>query len=446
MPEIAPFRGILYDPARVEIAKVLAPPYDVINEAERQALVAREPHNVVRLDLPRDANGGETDARYTGAATLLDRWLADGILRRDDYRAIYRYHQVFRSAELGDREITRKGFVAQVRLHDFADKIILPHERTLRGPKIDRMNLMKATNAHFSQIFTMYRDPAGETERVFRKVERNAPDVDATTEDGVRHIVWRLRDHEQIGPLCRFIGPRPLYIADGHHRYETMLAMREHYAALAGGTLSPHAQPQYGTMFLANMDDPGLVVLPTHRIVHGLAELTPASMIEKAKEYFVVQMLRDGAREPARLREAIANGINHAPTFAAVFPGQADAYVLSLDPHTSPASLGLIGNSAVVKLDVTLLHALLLERVLGIDAAAQEAQTNLRYVKDTATALREIAAGEGQVAFIMNPPRLEQIRAISDAGEVMPQKSTYFYPKLASGLIMHRVEPDGEIG
>jgi uncharacterized protein (DUF1015 family) len=445
VPEIAPFHGILYDPAKVEIAKVLAPPYDVIDESERQALLARDPHNIVRLDLPRDADGAETDARYDNAATILDAWLAEGVLRRDPYRAVYRYHQIFRTAELGDRDIVRKGFVAQVRLHEFADKIILPHERTLRGPKIDRLNLLKATNAHFSQIFTMYRDPAGETERVFRKVERNAPDLDATTEDGVRHVVWRLRDHEQIGPLVRFLGPRQLYIADGHHRYETMLAMREHYATLAGGALSPHAQAQYGTMFLSNMDDPGLVVLPTHRIVHGLPELTPATMIQKAREYFVVQILRDGARDAARLRAAIANGINHAPTFAAVFPGQADAHILSLDAHTNPASLGLIGNSPVVKLDVTLLHGLLLERVLGIDAAAQEAQTNLRYVKDTATALREIAAGEGQVGFIMNPPRLDQIRAISDAGEVMPQKSTYFYPKLASGLIMHRVEPGGEI-
>jgi uncharacterized protein (DUF1015 family) len=450
MPDIAPFRGIVYDTSRVDLAKVIAPPYDVIDPAQRAALAA-DPHNCVRLILPEPpesepaaAAAEVPDGRYAAAARTFDAWLADGTLRRDDYRCVYRYHQIFRSAELGDRLVTRKGLIASVRLHDFAEGVILPHERTLRGPKIDRLHLMKATSAHFSQIFTMYTDPAGETERIFRKAERRGADFDATAPDGVRHVIWRMSDQEAVGELRRFLGPRKLYIADGHHRYETMLALRDHFRAQLGG-LSQYSQANYGTMFLANMDDPGLVVLPTHRIVHGLAGLEPDSFLEKARAFFQVDTLAGGARAPAELRAAIATSPNHQPTFAAVFPGRSEAYVLSLDPHVSPSSVGILGHSAVARLDVTLLHALVLEGILGIDAAAQEAQTNLRYVKDTAATLDQIAAGNGQVGFIMNPPRLDQIRAVADVGEVMPQKSTYFYPKLASGLVMNRLDPNADV-
>jgi uncharacterized protein (DUF1015 family) len=438
--DIAPFRGIRYDTTRVDASQVLAPPYDVIDEAQRTALAARDPHNAVHLILPQA--GAEGD-RYQAAARTFDSWLADGTLVRDDQRAIYRYHQSFRSDAHGGRVITRRGFVAAVRLEPFANGVVLPHERTLAGPKQDRLALMTATRAYFSQIFALYDDPGGEVERVLRRVDDRTPDLEATTDDGVVHRLWRVADAELVGKLRRLFAPKKLYIADGHHRYETMLALRDRQAAEHG--LGLYSSAQYGSMFLVPTDDPGLVVYPTHRIVHGLPSIDAADLLQRARQHFIVDRLPGAARDADRIREAIAHTPGHQPSFAAVFAGDADAWQLTLDPHVNPAAVGLVGHPAVLRLDVTLLHGLVLDRILGITQAAQEAQTNLRYVKDTGKALDDIAAGRGQIAFLLNPGRVETVRQVADAGQVMPQKSTFFYPKLASGIVMARVDPDEDL-
>jgi len=437
--DIASFRGILYAPGH-DASKVLAPPYDVIDSDQRSQLAASDPHNVVRLILPQADNGGD---RYQAAARTLDDWLARGVLVRDGSRCLYRYHQVFRSAELGDRTVMRKGLIAAVRLEPFSSGIILPHERTLTGPKQDRFALMKATHAHFSQIFSLYQDAAGEIERVVRKIDEKKPDLEGTTPDGVMHRLWRIADAELVGRLRRLFAPKKLYIADGHHRYETMLALRDHLSM--GASPGQYSSVQYGSMFLVSMDDPGLVILPTHRIVHGLADFSPARLLERVREHFLVDRLPGAARDPVAIRAAIANTPGHQPSFAAVFPGDPDAWQLTLDAHVNPSSLGLGGHPSVLRLDVTLLHSLVLDRLLGITPAAQEAQTNLRYVKDTAATLDQIAAGKGQAAFLVNAARIDQVRQVADAGEVMPQKSTFFYPKLASGIVMARVDVDEDL-
>ena len=293
MAEIAPFRGILYDTSRVVASQVLAPPYDVIDEAERRELLARDPHNAVRLILPE----GEGDAKYPEAARVLNAWLGDGALRRDERPALYRYHQVFTSAELGGRSVVRRGFIAAVRLHRFAERIILPHERTLAGPKADRLKLMEATGAHFSQIFTLYSDPAGETDRAFAAAEARQPAVDGTTADGTRHIVWRVDDAETLGRVARALAPRPLYIADGHHRYETMVALRDRMRERAGGALDSRSPGEFGTLFLCNMDDPGLVVLPIHRLVFGLADFQPDRFLAAIARWFDATPLAGAARQ-----------------------------------------------------------------------------------------------------------------------------------------------------
>ena len=220
-----------------------------------------------------------------------------------------------------------------------------------------------------------------------------------------------------------------------------MLALRERLAAgQAGGALDSRSAAQYGSMFLCNMDDPGLVVLPIHRLVFGLDDFSPETMLERAGRWFDVIELGEGAaHDPAALREALAQASAVRPSTAAVFPGRAPV-LLSL--RGSPADAGLAGAPAVISLDVSVLHGLLLEQALGIDRAAQEAQRNIEYVKDTGKALSQIAAGRGQVAFLMHPTRVEQVRAVADAGEFMPQKSTFFYPKIASGVVINPVRPD----
>jgi uncharacterized protein (DUF1015 family) len=434
MPDIAPFRGILYDRTKVDFAKVLAPPYDVIDPAERAILAKADPHNVVRLILPEGAD------KYADAAKTFAAWLDAGVLKRDDRKAIYRYNQTFAHPE-GGRELTRTGFIAGVRLHAFADKVILPHERTLAAPKQDRLALMTATHAHFSQVFALYRDQSGDVERVFRKTERDRPVFDVTTANGVRHVLWRMADAEAIGKLRHLMSPKKLYIADGHHRYETMLAMREQ---LGGDTLSQYSSAQYGTMFLSAMDQEGLVILPTHRVLHGLAGFTPQGFLDKAKEYFIVDKIADGATNIAAVRRSVSDSLAHQPALAVVFPGDAHAWKLTLAPQINTLALGL-ASPAVAKLDVTVLHGLILDKMLGISPAAQEAATNLRYVKDTAGALAQTGAAGVQAVFVLNPQSVETIRNVADHGEVMPQKSTYFFPKLASGAVMQRIDPDEDL-
>lgn len=435
MAEIAPFKGVLYDTSKVEASKVLAPPYDVINDAKRAKLAKLHDHNCIQAILPE----GEGDTKYDNAANLINKWLEEGVLQRDQRSAIYRYHQTYRVAELGDRDIVRRGFIAAVKLHEFSERIILPHERTLKGPKIDRLKLMNATGMHTSQIFTLYSDPSGNTDRLFRDVEVRRPAVDGTTDDGTRHQVWKVTDREVIGELTHFMAPLKLYIADGHHRYETMLAYRRELEQKAGGNLGWKSAAQYGCMFLANMDDTGMVVLPTHRMVYGLDGFSVEEMLEKAKPYFSISKIENAVDNPA-LVHAELRSTPHAIVFVALVPGQTHGYRLELDPH-----IRLEGPKVLADLDVSVLHSIVLEKILGISREAQEAKTNLDYLKEYSQVVEQVKAGAGQVCFVMNATRLQQVRQVSDAGEVMPQKSTYFYPKIASGLVFNPVNPDEEL-
>ena len=437
MAEIAAFRGILYDTSKVEASRVLSPPYDVIDAEERAQLAALDPHNSVRLILPE----GEGDAKYAAAARTLDEWLAAGVLRRDDRPALYRYHQIFTSAELGNRPVTRRGFIAAVRLHRFDERVILPHERTLSGPKVDRLKLMEATRAHFSQIFGLYSDPSGETDRAFTRAEGRPPAIDGTTADGTRHVLWRVDDAETVGRVRRVMAALKIYIADGHHRYETMLALRDRLRERAGGELDPRCPAEFATMFLCNMDDPGLVVLPIHRMIHGVPDFDGARLLERAQEWFTPTPVPAGAGDAAGLREALAIASAVRPSFAVLLPDR-DPIILTLRDTVDLARAGLTGSHALTSLDVSVLHGLIIERALGIDRAAQEAQRNITYVKDTAEAVERAARGEAQVTFLMAPTRVAQVRAVADAGEFMPQKSTFFYPKIASGADINPVRPD----
>jgi uncharacterized protein (DUF1015 family) len=437
MAEIALLRGLLYDPAKVQIDRVIAPPYDVISEDERAKLEALDPHNIVRLILPR----GEGDERYAGAARTLAAWRDEGVLKRDTRPAIYRYSQTFTIPEVPGRRFTRRGFICAVRLHTYDEKVILPHERTLRGPKEDRLKLMRATRSHFSQIFGLYRDPSMRTDQAFSGIDHRPPDLEGKTADGTLHEVWRVNDRETIASVGKAVGPLPIYIADGHHRYETMLALRDELKAAAPeGSVGYRSSIEFATFFLTNMADPGLVVLPTHRLVHSLASFDKAAFLARVAENFAVETVAGGAGDVKKLKTELHTRSQQKPCFAAVFPGDSDAYLLVLqtDPY-------LPMHRSVATLDVTLLHGVVIERVLGVDREAQEQQSNIAYIKDTAEALARVARGEAQVGFIMNPTRVDQVLDAADHGQTMPQKSTFFVPKLASGLVLNPLSVDEDL-
>jgi uncharacterized protein (DUF1015 family) len=432
MAQIAPFRGLRFDLSRVsDPAVLLAPPYDVISEKERQELEQRHDHNVVHLDLPR----GEGDARYAHAAALLDSWLAQGALRQDERPAIYRYEQRFSFTDFaGTKVYTRKGFIALVKLEPFSARVVLPHERTLSGPKLDRLKLMRATHADLSQVFGLYRDPAGVAEAALSRVEDRPPDLDATTADGCRHRLWVVSDAAVVSAAARALATKQVLIADGHHRYETMLTLRDELRP--AGRPPGESLADWGTLFLARAEDPGLLVLPTHRVLSGLPAGALAALPERARPWFTVS---EGAETGAaaiaeRLRQA------SAVTFALREAGKPGTTWLALRPD---ADLDALGPPALRRLDVTVLHGLVLGPLLGIDAEALLRQSFLSYTHDLGEALGRVERGEAQGAFLMNATKVDQVLDACEAGFVLPQKSTYFQPKLATGLVLARIEPEG---
>ena len=419
MAEVLPFRGLLYDPRAGRADDLVAPPYDVITPSDRAALEAKSPYNIVRVDLPQ----GED--KYAKAARELRRWVEEGVLRRDAAPALYRYHQVF---SVAGKEHTRKGFICRVRLRRFAEGVVLPHERTLSGPRLDRLELMRACRANLSQVFGLYPDPRGSVDGELSATESAAPAIEARLAPGVVHRIWRLTDPAAHRRIAEVMAEKKIYIADGHHRYETMLALRDELRPQAR---SPRSAIEYGSMFLTAMEDPGLQILPTHRVVHGLAGFDLEAVLRRLRERFDVEQVEAAGAE--KLRALLAK--------------RERSYLLASGDRLSLLTLRpgeertVPGPEVLRTLDVPILHALILEEILGIDRAAQERQTNLRYLKDFQAALEEGRRPDVQAAFLLNPTRIEQLKAVADAGEVMPQKSTFFYPKLASGLVLDPLDP-----
>lgn len=447
MAEIAPFRGILYRPQadqQPDVSALLAPPYDVISEAQRQGLAARSPHNAVHLILPKDDRGGDSDGKYELAGAALRRMLHEGALQRDAQPALYRYHQVFvppgstgpgsTSSIASTSPIVRRGFICRIRLHRFSEGVVLPHERTLAGPKLDRLKLKRATRTHLSQVFGLYDDTARDTDAVFSSIESRPPDLFGTTDDNVLHRLWRLSDRTAMAQVCRLLRDKRIYIADGHHRYETMLALREEWRREPGYRGNDSAA-EYGSIFLCNARDPGLIVFPTHRVLHSVPGFDLDALLRKLGEHFDIVESSLGSHEIAQatLRAYGERG----PSFLLCSAGR------SLFLTRRPEARAAVGGPDVLRdLDVTVLHALVFEQALGIDRVAQEAQTNLRYLKDFGQALQAAAGRDGeQAVFLLNPTRVEQVMSVAEAGEVMPQKSTYFFPKIASGIVLNPVDP-----
>lgn len=428
MAEIRPFRGLRYQPSKAgDPAALMAPPYDVIDDAGRAELAARSPHNSIHFILPE----GEGQAKYPEGARRF-REQAVSVMQRDDAPGVYLYHQRF---TVEGHTYVRKGFIGLIELTRFGEGPVLAHERTLAGPKADRLALMRACQAHLELVFGMFSDPDRTWERIVDPV-RGQPVLEAEFE-GVGHTLWRVHDPAALAALQEHLRPRSIYIADGHHRYETMCAFRRELEA-AG---NPNAA--FGMIYLSNLDDPGLVVLPTHRLVHDLPALDLPAVLEQASPWFTHRSVPTPT-DAASMREALAT--DGPATFGLAVPGAGELHVLRLRDGFDPAAAGLSAlPPALQRLDVALLHELVLERALGITKEMQAAKTNLYYYKSTELTLAA-AAGKGapevQLVCLMNAPPVSDVRAVCDSGHVMPQKSTFFHPKIPNGLVFHDLVPD----
>ena len=421
MAEIKPFGALRFTEKAGSPAEYCCPPYDIISEAQRQDYLKKCGNNIIRLELP----GSDKDC-YDRAGKTLDGWFKDGIVAVDQKPAVYVYSERF---TVKGKEYSFKGFVCRVKLEEFSAGVVLPHEETLSKAKTDRFNLMCATGCNFSQVYSLYRDPARETDALLSKIVSGKPDVCFTDGEGVTHSLWAVTDEDVLSALCSQFTSRKLYIADGHHRYETALNYRRHLKETGGFCEAA----DYVMMFLADMSDDGLVVFPTHRIVHDLPAFNEDALLEKIGKDFSVAPCQKGEIE-ALLAQKYQQGQK-----AFGFVGKTGCFLLTLKDITAADRRGPQKSEALRRLDVTVLHSLILEDVLKIDRENMANGVNLKYTRDFNEAANAVEKEGANCSFILNPTRVTEISDVAAAGEKMPQKSTYFYPKLITGLVMNKI-------
>ena len=434
MVDILPFCGVRYDPAVAggDLSALVAPPYDVISPAEQAALYEKHPANVVRLILGRE------DDKYTQAARLFRAWLASGILKADDEPALYVYHQTFEDPATGKPAPERMGLVCLLKLEDYSTGRVLPHEKTLTGPKTDRLELLRATEAQFESIYGLYSDPDRAIESFLDEYDDRETVIERV--DGLigsSHRLERITDGNAHAVLRDLLADTSVFIADGHHRYETALNYRREVRTAHPEIAEDAPIPEdYILITLTAFEDEGLLVLPTHRLVRNVPPETIAALPDALAARFTLSGSSVDTVEAEIAAQAEAGKV----AFGVVLPpGQVHLAMLNIsaDEAVSP------GSPAVERLPVTLLGSLILEPCLGIDAAAVAAGGHVSYTRSLTEAVAAVEGGAAQAAFLLGRPTVMEIKNVSLAGDVMPQKSTFFYPKLLSGLVLRDLKADG---
>ncbi len=427
MAYIKAFSALRYSNKAGDIKDLCCPPYDIISESERLNFIETNPHNIIRLELPKG------DKPYDEAKTILNDWIEQEILVRDMDEAIYVYEEEFKTQVTTGETKKIKGIICRVRVEDFSKGIVLPHENTLSKAKTDRLNLVTATECNFSQIYSMYIDEEHTTRsRIDNFTASQEPRY--CFDDGlVIHRLWVINDKALISAICEDFAPRKLYIADGHHRYETSINYRNY--CKENGIYSPGSE--YVMMMLADMADEGLVVHPIHRMIVDLQNFEPDTLLEKCADYFDIYEMENVLECDKELQKQYDE---NKKAFCFYYGGNRYKMLVlkNLDVMNEifpEASL------AFKTLDVNVLHSLVLERLLGIDKENMANQINLRYTRSFEEAVTSVQNGEINCAFIVNPTRVSEIGEVSAAGEKMPQKSTYFYPKLITGLVINQLNP-----
>ena len=435
MADISPFRALRYNSSKVSPGDVMTQPYDKITPAMQDKYYQSSPHNLVQVILGKQQSGdNEQQNVYTRAASLLQKWQDEGVLQPDAEPSLYVYSQIFKvPGDPSGSEAERRGFIALGRVEDYDRKVVYRHEQTLSKPKADRLDLLQTTRAHCELIFMVYSDP---TDEVGKLLYQSGPaTVEMRDEYDVLHRMWKVSDPATVAAVKARMADKKLIIADGHHRYETALNYRNQMREQANSS-DPEAPYERVMMSFVNMDTPGLVILPTHRVVFGLEGFNLYTKAMHVMKYFDIEDLgsvKDVPHVVQKLREAG----NDRTALLAVTASNAFLLKAKRDVQ-SPSLKDLSGQQRL--LDVVQLHKLILEEIIGMSEDDIRAQKHLRYIRDAAEAIEEVRKGDAQVAFLMNPVRMEQVRDVAFAGEVLPQKSTDFYPKMLSGLTIYSLD------
>ncbi|RCW52705.1 DUF1015 domain-containing protein [Halanaerobium sp. ST460_2HS_T2] len=423
MAKVFPFHGYRYNQKQVgELEKVVTQPYDKIDQQLQEEYYEQSPYNIVRLIL------GKEEDRYYSAAENLNDWIKNQILVRDQKAGFYVYTQEY---EVDGKKFVRKGFIGLGKLE--AGEGVKAHESTMEGPKADRLKLIRATEANFGHIFMLYSDQKNEINDLFTKLMQKKALFEVRDEDQNLHKVWQLTDSELIARIKEKMESKNLYIADGHHRYQTALNYQRECRE-KGWQADGVESFNHRLMTFVNMDDPGLKVLPTHRLLYGIEDFKIDSFLEKAAEDFSIKEFDS--------KEKMYNYLDQntkKKVFGFKAAAEAEYYVFEFENEADLEQIEGGFSQAYKELDVSILHNIILDKYLGVDKKALAAKTNLDYIRYRDRALEELEAGKYQAAFILNPTSVKEVKNIADQGEKMPQKSTDFYPKLLTGLVINKL-------
>jgi uncharacterized protein (DUF1015 family) len=437
MVRIAPFRGVFYNQKKIrDLAKVVTPPYDVISREEQEKLYRKSPYNFVRLDFNQESNP------YASVAELLQSWQAEGILERDEIPALY--FAVHKFALSDGKVKQRQGFFALTELQDFASGEIRPHEKTLEAPKQDRLKLMLASHAQLSSIFALYSQPKASINRILsEQTEGQRPFIELKMDGDDECRLWRITDPALIREIQREMKDQRLLIADGHHRYEASLNYRDRMRSER--SWNGREPFNYIMTYFANMNDENVVILPTHRLVRGYQPKPFLQLEEALQTYFYVEQYPKTTEGKSWFLKALKNAGKKHRVIGASFKRDPRYLILRLKNKRMMQRLAKDLSAPLRELELSTLHHLILEHILGLSPQQQISGETIRYSQDEEGVLQALENEDYQAAFILNPTKSADILTVADGNEKMPQKSTYFYPKLVSGLVINKIEPTEEI-
>jgi uncharacterized protein (DUF1015 family) len=446
MASVYPFRAYRYNPIVVAYDRVLTQPYDKITPEMQEKYYAADPHNLIRIEKGRTLEGdAAVNNVYTRAAATLNQWIVEKAVVQDDAPGFYAYTQEYTVPGTPLRR-TQRGFIGAGKLEDYSAGVVFRHEHTLSGPKADRLELLRHIRTHTGQLFMLYADRQRQVDAILEKAEKGqSPVMQMADEYGVIHRLWLITEPQRIAAIQQAMAEQKLVIADGHHRYETSLNYRNE-SRTRTGKMNPDAPYEFSMMTFVNTHSEGLTILPTHRVVSRLRKFSWSAVRRFLEPWFATEVLpfATDAHRPAAESKFLARVASGKAQHAiGVYPAADVAsrafYVLALRPEANLTQL-LLGTSLLQrKLDVVLLHQGILEPGLGITAHAVASEANLTYEREASSALAAVDRGEAQLAFLLNPVDVDLVMRVATAGEVMPQKSTDFYPKLLSGITMYRV-------
>ena len=447
MAQVYPFRAFRYDPARAPFDRVLTQPYDKISPAMQEKYYAADPHNLIAVEKGRAYPGDKPQNNvYTRAAAAIENWIRNNVVVQDPAPSFYAYTQEYTVPGKDERR-TRRGFIGAGKLEEYSAGVVFRHEHTLSGPKADRLELLRHTKTHTGQLFMLYSDPQRRIDAILAESEATgAPATEMRDEYGVLHRLWVIAEPQGVAEIQKAMEDQKLVIADGHHRYETALNYRNERRTRAG-KIDPDAPYERAMMTFINTRSEGLTILPGHRVAANVHDYSWSSVRRHLEPWFTAEEFPfSGSGERAEAKKKFLAKLTEAREKRAigVYPA-AEAqkrafYVLTLREGVNLALLLPNVSPLQRELDVVLLHEGILEPALGITPQAVTAEANLTYEREASAALDAVDSGRAQISFLLNPCDVEQVMKIATAGEVMPQKSTDFYPKLMSGITMYRVE------